>query len=64
MWHYNYHARNFSVREREREGGWIGLYNLGLKPSTGASKAIQHFEVKTKSERVDSKKEESKLKEG
>ena len=53
-------------------GVWIGLDWIGLdwiiefrlKPSTGASKAMQRFEEKTKSERVDSKNDESKRKDG
>ena len=36
---------------------WI--IEFRLKPSTGTSKAIQCFEVKTKSERLNSKNEES-----
>ena len=37
---------------------WI--IEFRIKPSTGASKAFQRFEVKTKPERVDSKNKESK----
>ena len=40
---------------------WITDFTL--KPSTRASKAIQRFEVNTKSERVDNKNEENKRKE-
>ena len=44
---------------------WNGLdwiIEFRLKPSTVASKVIQRFEVKAKSEKVDSKNEESKKK--